>query len=94
MNEDVGCADCHKPGLFTDLKSYNVGTIGRFDHPTNRFDTPSLVEVWRSGPYLHDGSAATIRDVVTTRNPDDQHGNVSHLTQEQIDDLAAYVLSL
>ena len=94
LSEEVGCADCHKPGLFTDMKFHSVGTIGKFDNPTNRFDTPTLVEVWRSGPYLHDGSAATIRDVVTTRNPNDRHGSVSQLTQQQIDDLVAYVLSL
>jgi mono/diheme cytochrome c family protein len=94
MSEEVGCADCHKPGLFTDMKFHNVGTIGKFDNPTNRFDTPTLTEVWRSGPYLHDGSAATIRDVMTTRNPNDHHGNVSQLTQQQIDDIVAYVLSL
>lgn len=94
MSEAVGCADCHKPGLFTDMKMHDVGTISRFDNPTNKFDTPTLVEVWRSAPYLHDGSAATIRDVPTTRNHDNQHGNPSQLTQQQIDDLAAYVLSL
>jgi YVTN family beta-propeller protein len=93
-SEKVGCADCHQPGLFTDMKFHNVGTIGKFDNPTNRFDTPTLAEVWRSGPYLHDGSAATIRDVVTTRNSNDRHGNVSQLTQKEIDDLVAYVLSL
>jgi hypothetical protein len=50
--------------------------------------------VWRSSPYLHDGSAAGIRDVLTTRNCRDEHGVVSHLTPRQIDDLVAYVLSL
>lgn len=57
-DEVVGCADCHKPGLFTNLKAYDVGTRGKFDNPANKYDTPSLIEVWRSAPYLHDGSAA------------------------------------
>ena len=61
---------------------------------TDRFDTPSLIEVWRSGPYLHDGRAATIRDVLTSFNRDDQHGSTTHLTARQIDDLVEYVLSL
>ncbi len=90
----VGCAMCHPPGLYTDLKTYNVGTRGRFDKPTDRFDTPTLVEGWRTAPYLHDGSAATVRDVLTTANPHDKHGKTSHLTPQQIDDLAAYLLSL
>ena len=32
-------------------------------------------------PYLHDGSAATIRDVLTTRNPKDEHGKTSQLSR-------------
>ena len=90
----VGCAKCHPPGLLTDLQTYDVGTRGRFDQPTDRFDTPTLVEAWRTAPYLHDGSAATIREVLTTHNPRDEHGKTSHLTPQQFEDLAAYVLSL
>jgi cytochrome c peroxidase/sugar lactone lactonase YvrE len=94
FSDVVGCADCHKGALYTDQKSHDVGTIGKFDQPTDRFDTPSLIEVWRSGPYLHDGRAATIRDVVTTFNGDDRHGATSRLKPQQIDELAAFVLSL
>jgi YVTN family beta-propeller protein len=93
-DRQVGCAACHPPGLFTDLKTYDVGTRARFDQPTDRFDTPTLVEGWRTAPYLHDGSAATMRDVLTTSNPHDKHGKTSRLTPQQIDDLAAYLLSL
>jgi YVTN family beta-propeller protein len=93
-DRQVGCATCHPPGLFTDLQTYDVGTRGRFDRPADRFDTPTLVEGWRTAPYLHDGSAATMRDVLTTSNPGDKHGKTSHLTPPQIDDLAAYLLSL
>jgi hypothetical protein len=45
-------------------------------------------------PYLHDGSAVTVKDVLTTRNPKDEHGKTSQLTPQQIEDLAEYVLSL
>jgi cytochrome c peroxidase len=93
-DRQVGCAACHPPGLFTDLQTYDVGTRGRFDKPTDRFDTPTLVEGWRTAPYLHDGSAATMRDVLTASNPSDKHGKTSQLTPQQIDDLAAYLLSL
>ena len=93
-DRQVGCAACHPAGLFTDLQTYDVGTRGHFDKPTDRFDTPTLVEGWRTAPYLHDGSAATMRDVLTTSNPSDKHGKTSQLTPQQIDDLAAYLLSL
>jgi cytochrome c peroxidase len=90
----TGCANCHEPELFTDLHSYNVGTQNPFDKDDTEFDTPTLRELWRTSPYLHDGSAATIRDVLTTRNPKDEHGKTSQLTAKQIDDLAEYLLSL
>jgi YVTN family beta-propeller protein len=94
FSEAAGCAECHRGALYTDQRFHDVGTVGKFDDSTNRFDTPSLIEVWRSGPYLHDGRAATIREVVTTFNKDDQHGVISHLRTEQIDDLVEFVLSL
>jgi YVTN family beta-propeller protein len=90
----AGCATCHPPGLFTDLKQYDVGTRGRLSQGQDEFDTPTLVEIWRTAPYLHDGSAATIMDVLTTSNKEDKHGKTSHLTQEQLKDLADYILSL
>jgi mono/diheme cytochrome c family protein len=89
-----GCADCHVPGLYTDLHPHDVGTRAAYDRPTDKFYTPTLIEVWRTAPYFHDGSAATMRDVVTTRNPHDEHGETSKLSQQDIDDLCEYVLSL
>lgn len=93
-NKEVGCAECHKGKLLTDLKPYDVGTRGQFDKPGDTFYTPTLVEIWRTAPYLHDGSAATMMDVLTTRNADDKHGKTKHLNKQQLEDLAAYVLSL
>ena len=89
----TGCARCHPSGLFTDLKTYDVGTRAKTDS-SGDFDTPTLVEVWRTAPYLHDGSAATMRDVVTTSNKNDKHGVTSHLKAAEIEDLVAYLLSL
>jgi mono/diheme cytochrome c family protein len=90
----VGCATCHPPPLFTDLQKYDVGTRRPMDGAGTNFDTPTLVELWRTAPYLHDGSARTLRDVLILHNPRDKHGATSHLSQQQIDDLTAYVLSL
>jgi mono/diheme cytochrome c family protein len=91
---ETRCASCHESDLFTDLQSYDVGTQNPYDKDAKDFDTPTLHELWRTAPYLHDGSAATLRDVLTTRNPKDQHGKTSHLSSTQIDDLSEYVLSL
>ncbi|MDH7568380.1 MAG: hypothetical protein QHJ73_02170 [Armatimonadota bacterium] len=87
------CASCHPAPLFTGLKLLDVGTRGEFDRD-GRFDTPTLVELWCTPPYLHDGSAATLREVLTRCNPQDRHGVTSHLTPPQLDDLVAYLLSL
>lgn len=90
----AGCAQCHPAPLYTDKKRHSVGTANQHDRPGVLFDTPTLIEVWRTAPYLHDGSAATIQDVLTTKNPQEQHGRTSQLTPEQLADLVAYVLSL
>jgi DNA-binding beta-propeller fold protein YncE len=94
LKPDTGCASCHPPGLFTDLNHHDVGTLGQFDRSGDQFDTPTLVEIWRTAPYLHDGSAVTLRELFTTRNAQDQHGRTASLTPGQVDDLVAYLLSL
>ena len=45
-------------------------------------------------PYLHDGRAATMRDVITTFNHGLAGGETASLTEEQIDDLVEYLLSI
>lgn len=89
----VGCSQCHPPPLFTDLKAHSVGA-GKFDQRSDTFYTPTLIEAWRTAPYLHDGSAPTLRDLLLNHNPENRRGTTSRLTPGQIDDLVAYVLSL
>ncbi|MBI5687024.1 MAG: beta-propeller fold lactonase family protein [Verrucomicrobia bacterium] len=91
---ETGCARCHPPPLFTDLHSHDVGTRAAQDRPADKFDTPALIELWRTAPYLHDGSAATLRDLLVFANPNDRHGRTSHLTADEILDLCEYLLSL
>lgn len=90
----VACFRCHPGPLFTTLALTDVATANAADRDTTHFDTPSLVELWRTPPYLHDGSAATVRDVLSTHNRRDAHGMTSHLTPAQIDELIAYLLEL
>ncbi len=91
---EARCATCHKGTYMTDLQHHEVGTACATDKPGEPFDTPTLLEIWRTAPYLHDGSAVTLREILTTKNPQDRHGRTSHLTPKQIDDLVEYLLSL
>jgi mono/diheme cytochrome c family protein len=104
FDEAVGCASCHAPPSFTDshldanrkFVLHDVGTLGegsggRLGGPLPGLDTPSLLGAWATPPYLHDGSAATLREVIRARNPDDAHGATSHLSDAEIDDLVAYL---
>jgi DNA-binding beta-propeller fold protein YncE len=91
------CAVCHNGTLFTDSPSrllHDVGTIKpssgqRLGATLLGFDTPTLKGLWDTGPYLHDGSAATLTDVLS---------NTLHaggtLTTTEKNDLAAYLLQI
>ncbi|MHC4132106.1 MAG: beta-propeller fold lactonase family protein [Planctomycetota bacterium] len=91
--EKAGCVSCHTAPLYTDMEKYNIGT-GTGLEKNRDFDTPTLVEVWRTGPYLYDGRATTIKEVLTTYNKNDLHGKTSNLNEEEIEQLAEFVLSL
>lgn len=103
MSSRTGCATCHPPPLFTDMLGHDIGTTTTYDSlygksgadlPADRFYSPALVELWRTAPYLHDGSAMTLREVLTTRNHGDRHGRTAQLTPAELDDLTEYLLSL
>lgn len=89
----ANCAGCHPAPYFTDQRTHNVG-ITSPNEPNARYDTPSLVEAYRTAPYYHDGRAATMRDALTKHDAGGRHGNLSKLSPSEIDDLIAYVLSL
>ena len=86
------CDSCHKGPLHTDLRRYNVG-LGKGLDKDRKFDTPTLTEVWRTAPYLYNGRAVTIEEVLTKYNPDDKHGQTSNLSDKEITDLTNFVLS-
>ncbi len=98
----AGCADCHSGSRYTDSAldvRHDVGTAGlgsgaRLGGALDGFDTPTLRGLWSSAPYLHDGSAATLRHVLTTRNAGDAHGSTSALTEPDLAALETFLLSL
>lgn len=68
-----GCVSCHGGWRLTDDSFHDIGlpgkdigrgalTAGASGLP--EFKTPSLREVAHTAPYMHDGSLATLRDVV------------------------------
>ncbi|MCL7452012.1 MAG: beta-propeller fold lactonase family protein [Anaerolineae bacterium] len=91
----TGCADCHPAPLYTDLLQHDVGTA---DGPGEWFgpviDTPTLRFLYDAAPFLHDGSAATLGEVLTVKNPDDEHGTTSHLSEQELGDLIAFLWAL
>lgn len=88
-----GCVACHPHPLFTTAKMYNPG-LGTGVDTGKSFKIPSLIELWRTAPYLHDGRAETIREVITTYNVGDKRGKTSTLSADELNDLIQYLLSL
>jgi cytochrome c peroxidase len=67
------CASCHSGFAFTDYAFHDIGLPGddrgrgavlRLDAVDHAFKTPGLREIGRSAPYMHDGSLATLDDVL------------------------------
>ncbi|MCL2005858.1 MAG: hypothetical protein FWG73_06800 [Planctomycetaceae bacterium] len=92
-DRQVGCIKCHPAPLFTDKRLHNVKSRA-FNDRTDYFDTPTLREVWRNAPYLHDGRYVNMHEVFKHGRHGGTAGNVAGLTDVQIDDLVEYVLSL
>jgi mono/diheme cytochrome c family protein len=86
---DVGT--CDAAGAWPDRAHDDIAGHAR---DACRFDTPSLRSVARSGPWLHDGSAATLRDVLTSRNAGGLHGSTARLSEADLDALVEYLRSL
>ncbi|NQT39253.1 MAG: cell surface protein [Planctomycetes bacterium] len=92
-SSDVGCTKCHPAPLYTDRRMHDVGTRSTYGF-TDRFDTPTLVEVWRTAPYLHDGRHTTIKDLIGKDRHGKTRGRVDELSEQEVDDLVEFVLSL
>ncbi len=91
-SERTGCSRCHPAPLYTDLKMHDVGSRDKYGW-ADRFDTPTLVEIWRTAPYLHGGQYPTVKELLV----EGKHGlggRLEGLSPQEIDDLAEFVLSL
>lgn len=89
----AGCSLCHPAPDYTDLQSHEA------DEPDEggrrpRLDTPTLIEAWRTSPYMHDGRYETIEEVLIVGRHGLRTAAAKRLTEEQLRELAAFVLSL
>lgn len=107
---EAGCIECHNGPMLSDGKFYRLG-IGRTDRGRGavtgrreddyKFRTPTLRDVARTAPYMHDGSQATLFDVVQfyfrgvpARGPDGLPLDVQPLLGQSFSDIDAIVAFL
>ncbi len=112
FNGHANCAACHSGWAFTDVSFHDIGVarnddIGRGrQFPTSvklqyAFKTPTLRDVTRRGPYMHDGSLPTLADVIDLYNRggidrpsrDDEIHRLN-LAQSEKSDLIAFLQTL
>jgi len=84
------CSYCHSGPKGTSQKSFDVGT-GKATDRSGLLDTPQLINIALTAPYLHDGSARSLEEIWTVFNPHDQHGRTNDLTKDQLNDLIEYL---
>ena len=112
FNGRANCVACHVGPTFSDEKLHNTGVswgaddAGRYgvtalDGDRGAFKTPSLRNVALTAPYMHDGSLATLEDVIDfyvgggTANPNlDPEISPLNLTMEEKRKLIALLRSL
>ena len=75
FNGKARCAACHDGWAFTNFSFHDIGSAQKDDIGRGRlfpsstklryaFKTPTLRDVTRRGPYMHDGSVATLEEVI------------------------------
>ena len=77
----ANCTRCHAGPNFSDSQFHNLGVgmkkpkpdLGRYaitkqEEDTGAFKTPTVREITKTAPYMHDGSEATLEEVVDFYN--------------------------
>jgi YVTN family beta-propeller protein len=85
--DKLHCGECHSGIYFTDMKLHRIGEDIEFE---KGWDTPTLIECWRTAPYLFDGRATTMEDVFEIH----KHGIDKKVSKKEVEALAEYVNSL
>ncbi len=98
----LNCYACHGGEHFTDSPDggfHDVGTIQassgqRLGNELTGIDTPTLRGIWATPPYLHDGSAPTLWNVLTGTPPASVHNVAAELSASERDQLVAYLVQI
>ncbi|RKG57822.1 hypothetical protein D7V80_39190 [Corallococcus sp. CA054B] len=95
------CDTCHTGAALTDNRNVDVGTFVLSGVLQDAkavikagLNTPSLLGVGRTAPYLHDGSAPTLKARLLNGRETNLHGTTAGLSDEDVDDLVAYLETL
>ena len=104
FSKETQCSTCHSGPFYTDSQPAEKQEIVRHDVGTGNddetelmgpaYDTPTLLGIYRTAPYLHHGKAATLLDVLTTENLDDRHGATSQLSESDTAALVEFLKAL
>ncbi|HLJ57563.1 MAG TPA: beta-propeller fold lactonase family protein [Chthonomonadaceae bacterium] len=87
----AGCAACHAgPKAGGGGKRAWIGTTPEGID----LAVPHLDGVYDTDPYLHDGSAYTLEEVFSSRNPGNLHGKAHELSSAEMKELLEYVREL
>lgn len=89
----AACADCHHGPHLTDGQVHDVG-LGSPDDQYQGFNTPSLRGVGRKVRWLHSGRARSLERVVTDLHSPEKVSGEGGLTDQEVQDLIAYLKSL
>ncbi|HLL52904.1 MAG TPA: c-type cytochrome [Myxococcaceae bacterium] len=99
--EAAKCGTCHGGEALTDNTFADVGTFVRSganpDHSevvAKGLNVPTLLGIARTAPFLHDGSAPTLRDRLMRDRATNKHGETAALSDADMDDLVEYLKSL
>lgn len=93
----AGCDRCHAPPAFTSLARHAARTVfpdADLDDPSLSLDVPALRNLRDQEPYLFDGRARTLREVLTTENAMYHHGDTSSLSEADLSDLVFFLETL
>jgi YVTN family beta-propeller protein len=97
----ANCDTCHEGETLTNNKQADVGTFitsGPIQDDAQvrkvGLNTPSLLGLARTAPYLHDGSALTLKERLTQGRDTNRHGSTAQLSDAEVDDLVEYLRTL